>query len=115
MDTVNQQTLQAGPCEDGEGQQQQLVLVPMQVDGMSNLPQCGNGGSHEVEEALVSSGLSGASASAVQSRTSELTIAFEGEVYVFQAVTPEQVPFFLCCQVIDAVFTCFPTIGYCEF
>lgn len=28
----------------------------------------------------------------VPSRTSELTLAFEGEVYVFPAVTPEKVP-----------------------
>lgn len=30
----------------------------------------------------------------VASRTSELTLAFEGEVYVFPAVTPEKVPAF---------------------
>lgn len=35
-------------------------------------------------------------ASSVASRTSELTISFEGEVYVFPAVTPEKVHFFSC-------------------
>jgi hypothetical protein len=29
------------------------------------------------------------------SRANELTISFEGEVYVFPSVTPEKVPFFL--------------------
>lgn len=41
------------------------------------------------------------------SRTSELTISFEGEVYVFPAVTPEKVSF-LCCNIFCSllVFTC---------
>lgn len=30
----------------------------------------------------------------VSTRTSELTLSFEGEVYVFPAVTPHRVPFF---------------------
>jgi hypothetical protein len=32
----------------------------------------------------------------IASRTSELTLSFEGEVYVFPAVTPEKVSHFFC-------------------
>lgn len=35
----------------------------------------------------------GVAAAAAASRTSELTLSFEGEVYVFPAVTPEKVHF----------------------
>ncbi|KAL1336179.1 hypothetical protein HN51_030591 [Arachis hypogaea] len=95
MDTANQQRLQARTFDDDDDdeaqpqqqQQQKTVLVPMQVNGALNPF---DGGSHEVEEAFVSSGLS-STATSVQPRTSELTIAFEGEVYVFPAVTPEKV------------------------
>ncbi|KAJ1387028.1 Zinc finger, GATA-type [Sesbania bispinosa] len=77
------------PCENGE--QSQMVVVPMQVDGVhySN----GASGSEEGEEAppTTTSGFSGANASLPLSRASELTISFEGEVYVFPAVTPEKV------------------------
>ncbi|RDX77737.1 GATA transcription factor 24, partial [Mucuna pruriens] len=57
-------------------------LVPMQVDGFHYA-----NGSDEGEETLP---LANAS-SALHARTSELTISFEGEVYVFPAVTPEKV------------------------
>ncbi|MED6197199.1 hypothetical protein PIB30_054412 [Stylosanthes scabra] len=94
MDTANQQTLKARTFDDDDDetqqhqqQQQQTVLVPMQVNGVLNPF---DGGSHEVEEPFVTSGLS-STATPVQPRTSELTIAFEGEVYVFPAVTPEKV------------------------
>lgn len=70
MDWVN-------PCENG------LVVVPMH---------CANGvsGSDDGEEPVPP-----IAPSAPLSRTSELTISFEGEVYVFPAVTPEKVPFFI--------------------
>ncbi|KAI4296448.1 hypothetical protein L6164_036405 [Bauhinia variegata] len=94
MDIVNPQPLQARPFDDGE---LQPVQVPMHVDGVEGgvNTQYVIGGfdmvSNGVEEARVSSGLSGANGCSAQSRTSELTIAFEGEVYVFPAVTPEKV------------------------
>ena len=47
-------------------------------------------GSDEGEEA-VPAPVANAS-SAMRARASELTISFEGEVYVFPAVTPEKVP-----------------------
>lgn len=84
MGTMNPQPLQARPFE---GEEQQVLQIPMQVDGV----EAGlNAQCDVVEEARVSSGLS---------RTSELTISFEGEVYVFPAVTPEKVRF-LCVQLI---------------
>lgn len=92
---VNPQPLQARPFEE------QLVQVPIEVDGgdeggseyedmngsFRHEPMNNGGGGGEVEARV-----SGASASA--SRTSELTIAFEGEVYVFPTVTPEKVCYF---------------------
>ncbi|KAI4299173.1 hypothetical protein L6164_032656 [Bauhinia variegata] len=94
MDIVNPQPLQARPFDDEE---LQPVQVPMHVDGVEGgmNAQYVNGGfdevSNGVEEAKVSSGLSGANDCTAQSRTSELSISFEGEVYVFPAVTPEKV------------------------
>ncbi|XP_054777830.1 GATA transcription factor 24-like [Prosopis cineraria] len=94
MGTMNPQPLQLRPFEDGE---LQLVQVPMQVDGVEDglNAQCVNGRRDEVsdvvEETRVSSGLPGTNGCAFKSRTSELTISFEGEVYVFPAVTPEKV------------------------
>ncbi|KAF7803778.1 GATA transcription factor 19-like [Senna tora] len=86
MDTVNPQPLQERPYEGGEGQQ--LVRAPVEVNGVEGglHGQYANGGRDEVN---------GANGCTMQSRTSELTIAFEGEVYVFPAVTPEKVWFLL--------------------
>ncbi|KAK7363064.1 hypothetical protein VNO77_05193 [Canavalia gladiata] len=56
-------------------EQPQVVVVPMHVAGFH----CSNG----ADETNASS--------ALHPRTSELTISFEGEVYVFPAVTPEKV------------------------
>lgn len=50
-----------------------------------------NGGGVEEEAARRSSAMAASPNSGLPSRTSELTIAFEGEVYVFPAVTPEKV------------------------
>ncbi|TKY59446.1 GATA transcription factor 28 [Spatholobus suberectus] len=74
MDRVNNRS------EDGE--EPPVAAVPMQVDGFHYA-----NGSDEGEEAAP---LANAS-SAMHFRTSELTISFEGEVYVFPAVTPEKV------------------------
>ncbi|XP_019420264.1 PREDICTED: GATA transcription factor 19-like isoform X1 [Lupinus angustifolius] len=60
---------------------EKLMMVPMQVDGSYHAISKGSSGSGSDEEARVNS----------FSRTSELTISFEGEVYVFPAVTPEKV------------------------
>lgn len=59
----------------------------MQVDGVEGglNAQCVNGRRDEFSD--------GTNGCALQSRTSELTISFEGEVYVFPAVTPEKVRF----------------------
>ncbi|XP_027346167.1 GATA transcription factor 19-like isoform X2 [Abrus precatorius] len=62
--------MDAGVNNPSEGR---VVVVPMHVDYAN--------GTDEGEEA----------SSAMNSRTSELTISFEGEVYVFPAVTPEKV------------------------
>ena len=89
MDTVNFQSM---PYGNGEIQ---LVQNPIQEDGLEGglNSQHVNGFNDGVEESGVGSGLSVTNGCAVQSRTSELTISFEGEVYVFPAVTPEKVFF----------------------
>jgi len=81
MDMVNNR------CQNGEEAPPPAVALPMQVDGFSYA-----NGSDEGEEAAPAPPLVHAS-SALHSRTSELTISFEGEVYVFPAVTPQKVPF----------------------
>ena len=107
---VNPQPLQVRPLEEEE-RENHLVQVPIEMDGDEGGSEYeymngrsaqheamngggvgvgGGGGGVEVEARA--SGASGsASASASASRTSELTIAFEGEVYVFPAVTPDKV------------------------
>ncbi|KAF5444230.1 hypothetical protein F2P56_036719 [Juglans regia] len=104
MKMVNAQPLQARPFEEPEDQ---LVLVPIEVEGGSEDEYLDGGAPHEamnvVEEveARVNSG------SVLKSRTSELTVAFEGEVYVFPAVTPEKVQAVLLllggCDIPDSV------------
>ena len=78
---MNPQPLQASPYV-GASQ------IPMDVTGVDEIAgfnggreECVDGGAREDRKS---------SAMAV-SRTSELTISFEGEVYVFPAVTPEKV------------------------
>ncbi|KAB1206685.1 GATA transcription factor 24 [Morella rubra] len=89
MKMVNAQPLQARPFEEREDQ---LVQVPIEVEGGSEDQYVNGGGQHEAmnggEEVLETPVSSG---SVLASRTSELTVAFEGEVYVFPAVTPEKV------------------------
>ncbi|GMN58356.1 hypothetical protein TIFTF001_027465 [Ficus carica] len=73
MDMISPQPLQARPYGVGVGD-----------DGVG--VEAVNGGVEERSSAMAASGNS-----ALTPRTSELTIAFEGEVYVFPAVTPEKV------------------------
>ena len=108
---VNPQPLQVRPLEEEE-RENHLVQVPIEMDGdeggseyeymngRSAQHEAMNGGgvgvgvgggAVEVEARASGSGSGSASASASASRTSELTIAFEGEVYVFPAVTPDKV------------------------
>lgn len=75
MDMISPQPLQARPYGVGVGD-----------DGVGVGVEAVNGGVEERSSAMVASGNS-----ALTPRTSELTIAFEGEVYVFPAVTPEKV------------------------
>ncbi|KAH7518750.1 hypothetical protein FEM48_Zijuj09G0204100 [Ziziphus jujuba var. spinosa] len=88
MEMVNPQPLQARPYRNGEDGIQQ---IPSQVE------RGGVGGGREEymngqeEERATSSGVTVSRNSVSHSRTGELTIAFEGEVYVFPAVTPEKV------------------------
>ncbi|KAK7822091.1 gata transcription factor 24 [Quercus suber] len=116
MEMVNPQPLQVRPLEVEEERENHLVQVPIEMDGdeggseyeymngrsaqheAMNGGGVGVGGGGGVEVEARASGASGsasgsasASASASASRTSELTIAFEGEVYVFPAVTPDKV------------------------
>lgn len=112
MEMVNPQPLQVRPLEEEE-RENHLVQVPIEMDGDEGGSEYeymngrsaqheamngggvgvgGGGGGVEVEaRASGASGSASASASASASRTSELTIAFEGEVYVFPAVTPDKV------------------------
>lgn len=80
---MNAQPLQARPFEEREDL---LVQVPIEVEGDEggSEEEYVNGGVEVVEARVRSSSVSA-------SRTSELTVAFEGEVYVFPAVTPEKV------------------------
>lgn len=75
MDMISPQPLQTRPYGVGIGD-----------DGVGVGVEAVNGGVEERSSAMTASGNS-----ALTPRTSELTIAFEGEVYVFPAVTPEKV------------------------
>ncbi|CAJ1936151.1 unnamed protein product [Sphenostylis stenocarpa] len=78
MDTVNNR------CQDGEEAASVAAGLPMHVDTFHYV-----NGSDEGEEAAAT--LLAHASSTVHTRTSELTISFEGEVYVFPAVTPQKV------------------------
>ncbi|KAL7208126.1 hypothetical protein ACSBR1_029977 [Camellia fascicularis] len=95
MEAVNPQPLQALPYEDH-------LVFPTEDDG-DDYDDGGDGddGMDEAEDEHVTSvnasdhhhhhHYGGGGGVVVASRTSELTLAFEGEVYVFPAVTPEKV------------------------
>ena len=93
MAAVNPQPLQARPFEEEHA-------IPVDEDDVDEYEDGGVGGGdgdamEELEEANVNSVSAGARANhaavAMPSRTSELTLSFEGEVYVFPAVTPQKV------------------------
>lgn len=61
-----------------------MEIANSREDGL--MPHCSNGASLSDE---------GEQPHPIVTRASELTISFEGEVYVFPSVTPQKVPFFL--------------------
>lgn len=88
MDMVKAQPPQARPYQDGED--------AMQMDGRGGVEGDGINGFHGGIMDGVMTSLERGNGGLVQpTRTSELTVAFEGEVYVFPAVTPEKVSAFL--------------------
>lgn len=92
MAAVNPQPLQARPFEEhGRGP------IPIE-DDEAEYEDGGDDGMEDMEEVHVNSvsvaergGGGGGGGVVMASRTSELTLSFEGEVYVFPAVTPEKV------------------------
>jgi hypothetical protein len=100
MAAANPQPLQARPFEDH-------ARGPVQIeDEEGEYDDGGDDAMDDVEEAHVNSvsvaehggvrvggGGGGGGGVVMASRTSELTLSFEGEVYVFPAVTPEKVTF----------------------
>lgn len=74
------------------GEEEAVAVVPMQVDAFHY-----TNGSDEGEE-------SAASLPNAMPRASELTISFEGEVYVFPAVTPDKVRITLFILFTDYIF-----------
>ncbi|ONH90722.1 hypothetical protein PRUPE_8G071300 [Prunus persica] len=88
MEMVNAQLLQARAYE-GEDQ---LVHVPAELEGDSDEGGGAKAAMNGGDQTRRSSGVTMSRCnSALPSRTSELTIAFEGEVHVFPAVTPDKV------------------------
>ncbi|CAB4289847.1 unnamed protein product [Prunus armeniaca] len=88
METVNAQPLQARAYE-GEDQ---LVHVPAELEGDYDEGGGAKAAMNGGDQARMSSGVTMSRCnSALPSRTSELTIAFEGEVHVFPAATPDKV------------------------
>ena len=93
MAAVNPRPLQARPFEDHGG-------GPIPIEDVDGEYEDGGGSDamDEVEDANVNSVSVANHGVVMASRTSELTLSFEGEVYVFPAVTPEKVFFiFLGC------------------
>ncbi|KAA8538195.1 hypothetical protein F0562_027803 [Nyssa sinensis] len=87
MAAANPQPLQARPYED------HVQIPPIQIDDEED-EEYEDGGDDimdDVEDGHVTSINAPDHGGVVASRTSELTLAFEGEVYVFPAVTPEKV------------------------
>lgn len=98
MAAANPQPLQARPFEDH-------MRGPVPVGGGDEEEEeeeyedgggCGNDGGDEAMEDLEVTQANSVSVAepggvVMASRTSELTLSFEGEVYVFPAVTPEKV------------------------
>lgn len=96
MAAANPQPLQARPLEDH-------MRGPIRIeDEEGDYEDGGDDAMDDVEDAHMNSVSVaehgevrvGGGAVVMASRTSELTLSFEGEVYVFPAVTPEKVTFF---------------------
>ncbi|KAF5740138.1 GATA transcription factor 24-like isoform X4 [Tripterygium wilfordii] len=90
MAAANPQPLQARPFED-----RPAPRVPIQIDDDDGGEyDDGDDAMDELEEASVAeqhAGVGSGGGVVMASRTSELTLSFEGEVYVFPAVTPGKV------------------------
>ncbi|XAR53013.1 hypothetical protein NMG60_11021390 [Bertholletia excelsa] len=93
MDAVNPRPLQARPYDGQQGHVQEIIRRDEDVSGfetddvnggwdetLNNQPETHTESVNPVDNCAV-----------VPSRPSELTVSFEGEVYVFPAVTPEKV------------------------
>ncbi|KAA8536388.1 hypothetical protein F0562_028866 [Nyssa sinensis] len=93
MDAVNPRPLQTRPFEGHEDHMQ--VPIRIDEDGGGFEADDLNGGCDEMmnsaEEVQMNSEAPVNNSTSLTFRTSELTISFEGEVYVFPAVTPEKV------------------------
>ncbi|OMO57577.1 Tify [Corchorus olitorius] len=99
MAAANPQPLQALPfedhapgtiqIEDEDGDYEDDTMDEMEDSNVNSV----NVAEHGIEVTRGVNGGGGAAGGAVvmASRTSELTLSFEGEVYVFPAVTPEKV------------------------
>ncbi|XP_042495237.1 GATA transcription factor 24-like isoform X2 [Macadamia integrifolia] len=94
MATVNPQPLQSRSYEGHDDHMQTPVQI-VDVEGGYETDGIGGGGDDamdDVDEIRMNSGNPvDQNVVAVSARTSELTLSFEGEVYVFHAVTPEKV------------------------
>lgn len=108
MAAANPQPLQARPF-------QEHVQVPsMMADDDGEYEDGGGGGGggdvmDDVEEAhMTSVSVANHGGLVMASRASELTLSFEGEVYVFPEVTPEKVSYsHFCCQYICSYSRCY--------
>jgi len=100
MDTLNNRS------QNGEDHSPPppVAALPMHVDAFHYAN--GSDGGEEAAAAPL-----GHASSAVYARTSELTISFEGEVYVFPAVTPQKVHF-IPSQILYLIRTT-PCIDWC--
>jgi hypothetical protein len=112
MAAANPQPLQARPYKDHR------TRAPIQIEDDDDGEYEDGDGMDDMEEeaavAQVNSGVSvaehnhgagGGGGVVIASRTSELTLSFEGEVYVFPAVTPEKVShFFLFSIILTLIF-----------
>lgn len=108
MAAANPQPLQARPYEEH-------MQIPIQIDDDDGEYEVdaldgGSGGDamDDPEEAQTSSLHPSGHGVVMASRTSELTLSFEGEVYVFPAVTPEKV-------FVSLLLRCFGQFGIFTF
>lgn len=93
MAAANPQPLQARPFEDHLQGPIPIEDDDGEYEGGVGGGNDGDDGMDEVEENRINSvNVIEHGALVMASRTSELTLSFEGEVYVFPAVTPEKVP-----------------------